>query len=176
MRLDAPLSRKGIWFALTAATLFGLSAPAAKALLGQSSPQLFAGLLYIGSGLGLALVSAAQKRAAHSREAALTSRDARWLAAAILFGGIVGPVLLLVGLARTPASSASLLLNFEGVFTALLAWVVFRENVDRRIALGMVAIVAGGVVLSWDGHAQWAGVGGALAIAGACACWVIDNN
>src|SRR5438445_2592815 len=107
----APLNRRGVWFALTAAALFGLSAPAAKALVGQRSPQLFAGLLYIGSGLGLAVVSAAQKRAAHSREAALTSRDARWLAGAILFGGILGPVLLLVGLARTPASSASLLLN-----------------------------------------------------------------
>src|SRR5437773_8142564 len=130
--------------------LFGLSAPAAKALVGQRSPQLFAGLLYIGSGLGLAVVSAAQKREAHSREAALTSRDARWLAGAILFGGIAGPVLLLVGLARTPASSASLLLNLEGVFTALLAWVVFRENVDRRIALGMLPIVVRGAGLSWD--------------------------
>ena len=114
--------------------------------------------------------------ASQVREEALTSRDAKWLAGAILFGGVLGPVLLLFGLARTPASSASLLLNLEGVFTALLAWVVFRENVDRRIALGMLAIVAGGIVLSWQGHAAWGGVSGALAVSGACACWAIDNN
>src|SRR5438105_2179857 len=98
MRRAAPLNRRGVWLALTAAALFGLSAPAAKALVGQSSPQLFAGLLYIGSGLGLAAISVAQRRAAvRSREAALTLRDATWLAGAILFGGIAGPVLLLVG-------------------------------------------------------------------------------
>jgi drug/metabolite transporter (DMT)-like permease len=85
-------------------------------------------------------------------------------------------VLLLVGLTRTPASAASLLLNLEGVFTALLAWFVFRENFDRRIALGMLAIVTGGVVLSWSGRLEWGGLGGPLAVAGACVCWAVDNN
>jgi len=154
--------------------LFGVSAPAAKALLRDASPQLLAGLLYAGSGAGLALVSTVRSR--HEPEAPLTRQDAPWLGAAILFGGIIGPVLLLVGLARTPASSASLLLNLEGVFTATIAWFVFRENVDRRIALGMLLIVAGGAVLSWEGRAAWGGLLGPAAIAAACLCWAVDNN
>ncbi len=160
--------------ALLAAALFGLSAPFAKLLLDQVAPQLLAGLLYLGSGLGLFVVWLLRRPAA--REAPLARRDAPWLTGAIAFGGIVGPLLLMVGLARTPASAASLLLNLEGVFTALLAWFVFREHFDRRIALGMAAIVAGGAELSWAGRLAWNGLAGPLAVAGACLCWAIDNN
>jgi len=93
-------------------------------------------------------------------------------------GGILGPVLLMSGLRSTPASAASLLLNLEGVFTALLAWFVFRENFDRRIALGFALIMAGGVALSWEGGAggRPALPLGSLAIAAACFCWAVDNN
>jgi drug/metabolite transporter (DMT)-like permease len=167
----------GIGPALLAALLFGASTPLAKLVMADIHPVLFAGLLYAGSGLGLGIALLARRfRPADSRsEASLKRRDYPWLAGAVLSGGVLGPVLLMLGLSSTPASSASLLLNLEGVLTAILAWVVFRENVDRRIFLGMVAIVAGGVLLSWTqgpGGASW----GALAIVGACACWAIDNN
>ncbi|MEP6729015.1 MAG: DMT family transporter [bacterium] len=166
---------RGVGTALLAAALFGLSAPFAKLLLGQTTPQLLAGLLYLGSGVGLLAVWLWRKRSV-SREAPLARADAPWLAGAIVFGGVLGPLLLMVGLSRTAASGASLLLNLEGVFTALLAWFVFRENVDRRIALGMLCILAGGVVLSWQGRLAWGGLVGPLVIAGACLCWAIDNN
>ena len=166
----------GIGYAILAAVLFGVSTPVAKAFLRNTPPQLLAGMLYLGSGGGLAIVSIVRRMRGVESEARLTRRDAPWLASAILFGGLVAPVLLLIGLTRTPAASTSLLLNLEGVFTALFAWMVFRENVDRRIAVGMLAIVAGGVVLSWEGHAEFGGVLGPLAIAAACACWAIDNN
>lgn len=170
-------SRRGIGMALAAALLFGASAPLAKLLLEQTSPQLLAGLLYLGSGIGLGLVWLRRRQSSEAaRETPLTRRDIPWLAGAIVFGGILGPVLLMIGLTRTPASAGSLLLNLEGVFTALLAWFVFRENFDRRIALGMLAIVAGGVALSWEGRLSWGGVAGPLAVAGACFCWGIDNN
>jgi drug/metabolite transporter (DMT)-like permease len=159
-----------------AAAFFGISAPVAKALLRDATPQLFAGLLYLGSGVGLSIVAATRRGKRDASEAPLTRRDAPWLAAAILFGGAVAPVLLMIGLRRTPATSASLLLNLEGVFTATLAYIVFHENVDRRIALGMLAIAVGGVALSWEGSAELGGVAGPLAIAGACLCWGIDNN
>ena len=159
--------------ALTAAVLFGASAPLAKLLLEGAAPQLLAGLLYVGSGLGLGVVWLLRRR---PREAPLTSRDAPWLAGAIAFGGVLGPLLLMLGLVRTPASGASLLLNLEGVFTASLAWFVFRENFDRRIAAGMLLIVAGGAVLSWEGRLAWGGLLGPLMVIGACACWAIDNN
>jgi drug/metabolite transporter (DMT)-like permease len=164
----------GLGLALIAAVLFGVSAPFAKLLLRGLAPQLLAGLLYLGSGVGLALVWLGRGRT--SQEAPLTRRDAPWLAGAIAFGGMLGPVLLMAGLARTPASSASLLLNLEGVFTAVLAWFVFRENVDRRIALGMAAIVAGGAALSWEERLQLGGLAGPLLIAGATLSWAIDNN
>src|SRR5919199_1242877 len=135
---------RGIGLALTAAVLFGISAPFAKLLLRGAAPQLLAGLLYLGSGVGLSLLWLGRGRAA-SQEAPLTRREAPWLGGAIAFGGVLGPFLLMAGLVRTPASSASLLLNLEGVFTALIAWFVFRENFDRRIALGMLGIVAGAV-------------------------------
>src|SRR6266550_6292096 len=165
---------RGPILALVAAALCGLSAPVAKILLAHASPQLLAGLLYLGSGTGLGILWLIRGRS--NREAPLSGKDLPWLAGAITFGGALGPVLLMTGLARTPASAASLLLNLEGVFTALIAWFVFHENFDRRIALGMFAIVAGGTALSWEGRLSWGGMAGPLAVAGACLCWAIDNN
>ncbi|MBA3521285.1 MAG: DMT family transporter, partial [Gemmatimonadales bacterium] len=151
--------------------------PLAKLLLVAVSPQVLAGLLYLGSGIGLTLFWLSRRaRAAPSREARLTRRDIPWLAGAVIAGGVVAPVLLLAGLAATPASTASLLLNLEGVFTALIAWIVFRENVDRRIFLGMGAIVAGGVLLSWAGGVMLGGIQGPLLVVAACLGWALDNN
>ena len=169
--------RRGVGVALAAAALFGASTPFAKLLLEGTSPQLLAGLLYLGSGAGLLLVWARGRRSIKAvRETALARRDVPWLVGAIGVGGVLGPLLLMIGLTRTPASGASLLLNLEGVFTALIAWSVFRENFDRRIALGMLAIVAGGIVLSWEGRLSWGGLVGPAAVAAACLCWAIDNN
>ena len=164
----------GIFAALGAALLFGAGAPLAKWLLGSTGAWMLAGLFYLGSGLGLWLV----RRAARAPAVRLAPAEARWLAGAIACGGVAGPVLLMQGLTAMPASGASLLLNAEGVFTALLAWWVFRENFDRRIALGMVAIAAGALLLSWpaQGQADFAGLWPGLAIVGACLCWGIDNN
>jgi drug/metabolite transporter (DMT)-like permease len=174
---DRPGAHRAVALALTAAVLFGGSAPFAKLLLERTAPQLLAGLLYLGSGVGLGALWIWRRHSAKvTRETALTRRDIPWLAGAILFGGALGPLLLMIGLTRTPASGASLLLNLEGVFTALLAWFVFRENFDRGIALGMLAIVAGGIALSWEGRLSWGGMIGPLAVAGACLCWAIDNN
>ena len=179
MRLDR-IGSRGVGLALTAALLFGASAPVAKGLLRAVSPQLLAGLLYLGSGTGLLLLWLARRRVGpvvrSAHEAPLGRTDLPWLAGAILTGGVLGPLLLMQGLARTPASGASLLLNLEGAFTAALAWVVFREHVHRRIALGMVAIVAGGLLLSWEGRLAWGGLTGPLAVAGACLAWAVDNN
>lgn len=169
---------KGLFYALLAASLFGASTPLAKSLLPQVTPLMLAGLLYLGSGVGLAVYSFVRSRRSDTagREAALTRRDAPWLVGAILAGGVVGPVLLMWGLVTTPASSTSLLLNLEGVLTALLAWFVFKENFDRRIALGMVFIAAGGVSLSWTGRPEAGAPWSSLAIIGACLAWAIDNN
>lgn len=162
----------GVMAALCAALLFGAGTPLAKQLLAGVDPWMLAGLLYLGSGLGLGGWRLARRAA----PVKLPLDQWLWLGGAILAGGVAGPVLLMFGLVRMPASGASLLLNAEGVFTALLAWFAFRENFDRRIALGMLAIVAGAVVLSWPGEARFGDAWPALAVLGACLAWAIDNN
>ncbi len=166
--------------ALSAALLFGASTPLAKLLVGETAPLLLAGLLYLGSGVGLALLIGLRRAMASGRGDpapifALPRRDLPWLLGAIVAGGMLGPALLMAGLARTSAASASLLLNIEGVLTALIAWLVFRENADRRIVAGMAAIVAGGALLAWQPGAV-ALAPGALLVIAACLCWGVDNN
>jgi drug/metabolite transporter (DMT)-like permease len=168
------VKRPGIVAALSSALLFGAGTPVAKLLLNGVSTWLLAALLYLGSGLGLFIY----RRISRASGVKLRLNEWLWFAGAILAGGVVAPVLQMFGLTGMPASGASLLLNLEGVITALLAWFVFRENFDFRIALGMAAIVTGAVVLSWpSGQAVelgslWPG----LAIVGACLGWGIDNN
>ncbi len=169
------MSRAGILMALLSAVLFGASTPLAKLLVAGTGPLMLAGLLYLGAGLGLAMIRLGRRLLhLHASEAGLGRIDLPWLALVILTGGILGPVLLLAGLARTDAATASLLLNLEGLATLAIAWLVFRENVDRRLLIGAAAILAGAVVLSWQGVARLDG--GAALIAMACLCWGIDNN
>ena len=170
----------GAALGIASAVLFGASTPLAKLLLGDVDPWLLAGLLYLGSGIGLGIVHLGRRiLGIDPPEAPLRRHDLPWLVAVILTGGIIGPVLLMLGLSVTPASSAALLLNVEGLATMGIAWVIFHEHTDRRIMLGAALILAGAVLLSWQ--AAPAGVGGgsgwgALAILGACMAWGIDNN
>lgn len=168
------LYHPGVMAALCAALLFGCGTPLAKWLLDAINPWMLAGLLYLGSGIGLTVYRLVSRKPLIEK---LSLSEWGWLGSAVVFGGIAGPLLLLWGLMNMPASAASLLLNVEGVFTALLAWFVFHENVNRRIALGMILIVIGSVFLS-------GGAGGmsltllwpSLAIVAACLAWAIDNN
>lgn len=167
----------GIGAAMLAAFLFGVGTPLAKLLVADIPPVLLAGFLYAGSGIGFTLWIVIRRLLKQSsNEAPLRRSDVPWLSAAVFFGGVLGPVLLMFGLVSTPAFTASLMLNLEGVLTAVIAWVVFKENVDRLVFLGMVVIVAGGILLSWSREAELGIPWGALAIVGACACWALDNN
>jgi drug/metabolite transporter (DMT)-like permease len=169
------MSRKpGILIALGAALLFGASTPLAKLALSSANPLLVAGLLYLGSGIGLFV--ARTIRSGQRTETPLSRADLPWLAGAIVAGGMVGPALLLLGLMTASASTASLLLNLEAVATAAIAWIVFRENVDKRVGAGFALILLGGILLSLPQEDRFAFSDGALLIAAACLCWGIDNN
>ena len=172
--MNINILQPGTAAALAAALLFGAGTPLAKLLLIQTNPWLLAALLYLGSGLGLGLLRLLR----NAPSAHLAPGEWRWLGGAIVCGGVAAPVLLMTGLAAMPASGAALLLNAEGVLTALLAWFAFKENFDRRIALGMLAIAAGAVVLSWPsrGSVEFASLWPTLAVLGACLGWAIDNN
>lgn len=166
----------GVPLALGSAALFGATAPFSKFLLGTIDPWLLAGLLYLGAGIGLAVVLLVQKsRGIASVQSPLRRADAGWIAAVILVGGLAGPLFLMQGLLRISASASSLLLNLEGLATMALAWLIFRENVDRRVLIGALLILAGAIGVTWQGGAVPIN-SGAVFVAAACLCWGIDNN
>jgi drug/metabolite transporter (DMT)-like permease len=178
LAITSGMNRSAVLYAIASAALFGLSTPAAKGLLGSIDPIVLAGLLYCGAGIGIfllrRLVPAIQSLA--SQEEALRRKDLPWLAGAIAAGGIAGPIFLMAGLARTDATAASLFLTLEGAATALMAWFVFHENFDRRIALGMACLIAGTVILAWSGRPTTTGIIGPLLIVCGCVMWGLDNN
>ena len=177
--MSAPSSNPlwpGVPLAVGSAVLFGVSAPVSKLLLGASiSPWMLAGILYLGAGLGLAATRLFAHHMLPNSEAPLRRADFPWLMGVLLFGGVLGPLLLMFGLSSTSASTASLLLNAEGLATMVIAWVVFRENVDQRLLVGAGAILSGTLVLSWSGQGIDFDKGGLFVLA-ACLCWGIDNN
>ena len=170
------MRRQAIAYALVSAALFGASTPLAKLLLGAVPPLLLAAILYLGSGIGLLFWLTLRRLLGRQPPVSLSGYDYAWLAASIGAGGVIAPVLLVFGLVRTDAATASLFLNLEGVLTAAIAWVAFRENVDRRVFLGMMAIVAGGVVLAWQEAPRAGSLTGPALIATACLAWALDNN
>ena len=165
------MNRHAVVLALLAAATFGAGAPLAKALLGSIDPWILAGLLYLGAGLGLAAVRAVRPTAG---EAPLRARDVPRVAVVVVAGGVLGPLFLMSGLARTDAATASLILNVEAIATMAIAWIAYREPVDRRLLVGAAAIIAGAVVLTWTAPASLDT--GSILVAIACLCWGIDNN
>ena len=162
--------------ALLAATFFGASAPIAKLLLGDVPPILMAAFLYLGSGTGISLIKLFQRATKKQKEAGIKAPDVKWLAGAIISGGILAPIILMISLKNTPASTASLLLNFEGVGTTLIALFFFRESISRRALGAILAITVASVFLSTNFQSGFGFSLGALGIISACVLWGLDNN
>lgn len=164
--------------ALAAALLFGLSAPASKLLLGSIEPLPLAAFLYLGSGFGLLMLKGVQslKKQSTVSEAGIKREDIKWLGGALLAGGVAAPVILMFSLKATPAATASLLLNFESVATALLAGLIFKEAVGKRVWIAVAFITAACILLSWDMGGSFGISLGAAGIVAACALWGLDNN
>lgn len=162
--------------ALVAAVFFGASAPISKLLLTDVPPVLMAAFLYLGSGMGISLIKLTQRMTSNHKEAGIKSPDVKWLAAAILSGGIAAPIILMISLKNTPASTASLLLNFEGVGTTLIALFFFRESISRRALAAIFAITLASIFLSTNFKGGFGFSLGALGILVACVLWGADNN
>ena len=163
--------------ALLAALLFGASAPIAKVLLGDVQPIPLAGLLYLGSGISLLTIKAWQRlQKNHETEAGLALPDIKWLAGAVVTGGIAAPIVLLFSLRETPGATAALLLNFEGVATTLFAALIFKESIGRRPGFAILLITLASILLSTNPHQEWGLSIGALGILTACLLWGLDNN
>ena len=164
--------------ALTATVFFGASAPFAKLLLGDISPVYLAAFLYLGSGTGISLIKLGQKltRPAQQKEAGIRKEDIKWLIGAIISGGVMAPIVLMISLQNTPASTASLLLNFEGVGTTLLALLFFKESISRKAWMAILVITLASVFLSTNFSEGFGLSLGALGIILACVLWGLDNN
>ncbi|PKO12203.1 MAG: EamA family transporter [Chloroflexi bacterium HGW-Chloroflexi-10] len=167
-----------ILLALLAALLFGASAPLSKILLGDVEPVMLAAFLYLGSGFGLLIVKIFQQIGKKSvkTEAKIRKSDLIWLIGATIAGGIAAPIILLFGLRDTPAATASLLLNFEGVATTIIAAFAFKESVSRRAWYAIITITAASIFLSVNLNSEWGFSIGALGILAACFLWGVDNN
>ena len=177
------MKNKSPLIALLAAALFGASAPFAKILLQNINPWWLSAILYLGSGMGVTLIFIKSKLTKKETLFELTRKDLPWLLGSILFGGILGPTLLMYGLSQIDGTAGSLLLNMEGVFTAFLAWFIFKEHFDKKIFIGMLFILCGGFILSLPQNIftqfEWTtftSSPGSLLILGACLSWGIDNN
>jgi drug/metabolite transporter (DMT)-like permease len=164
--------------ALLAAMLFGASAPLAKLLLGEIEPISLAAFLYLGSGIGVLLFKTIHRMGGpdSENEARLKRADWKWLAGCVFAGGVAAPIVLLFSLRSTPAATASLLLNFEGVATTLIAAFVFKEAISRTAVWAILCVTAASILLSLNLSGQWGISLGALGIMGACILWGIDNN
>ena len=161
---------------MAAPVLFAAAIVLSKVLLGSIEPVFLAGGLYLGSGVGLGIFCWGSRLLGRATEAPLAGKDVPWLAAAIVLGGVVGPLLLMLGLRATPAATASLLLNLEVALTALVAVLVFHEQIGLRGGLAIALVAAGGMALTWTNRFSIETAWGSLAIAGACLSWALDNN
>jgi drug/metabolite transporter (DMT)-like permease len=172
------VNKKPFVYVLLSAALFGVSSPIAKLLLGDIAPIALAGLLYLGAFLGLFLYSMffSPRDAAAAEAERLRKKDLPWLAGTVVAGGIVAPISLMLGLNLISGFSVSLLLNLEGVATAVIAVLFFRENSGRRLWLALICMTAAGVLLSWNPAQGTFNVIGPLLILLAVVGWGVDNN
>lgn len=167
----------GSLYGLAAAVLFGVSTPLSKLLLPSVTPLMLAALLYLGAGIGVSLFRVTELSPARkSSEARLRRSDFALLGAIIMFGGVIGPVLMLAGLSRISALAGSLLLNLEAVFTILIAVVIFGEHLSSASALASGLVVFGALMMSYDSGPVGGDLPGVLAVAGACLSWAVENN
>ncbi len=164
--------------AIGAAILFGINAPLAKALLGSMPPTLLASFLYLGCGLGVLIFKFAKPLFNKNKnvETGIKAKDLPWLAGVILTGGVAAPIVLMFSLKTTPAATASLLLNFEAVSTALIATLFFKESLGKRVWASVAIITIAAVILTWDHTSEWGLSMGAVGIVCACLLWGADNN
>lgn len=166
-------------FIILSASLFGMSVPFAKILLNDISSVALAGFLYLGAFLGLSLYSVFRTKGnsiLDKNVAPLEKKDIPWLAGAIIMGGIIGPISLMTGLNLVSGFATSLLLNMEGLATALIAVIFFKENAGKRLWLALACMSIAGVFLSWDpSHGKFT-IMGPLLIILAMVCWGVDNN
>ena len=168
--------RRSVWFAILAAALYALNAPVSKLLLQNVPPTMMAGLLYLGAGAGMAtmgLVRIGTRRG--GRETRLPRKDLPYTLGMVILD-IAAPIFLMIGLERTTAANASLLNNFEIVATSLIALLVFKEKIGKRLWIAIALITLSSILLSVEDASSFRFSFGSLFVLAACVCWGLENN
>lgn len=163
---------KAVFHAVLAATLYAVSIPFSKLLLAQMPPTMLAAFLYIGAGMGMSMLGMLKK---NRSEESLQCGDIRYVVAMVMLD-IIAPILLMLGLRYSSAASSSLLNNFEIVATAVIALVIFGENVSKRLWLAIALITFSSILLTFDTGDEFSFSFGSLLVLGATICWGIENN
>lgn len=169
------LEKNSIGFIIISAVLFGISMPLAKLIVKEISPMALAGLLYLGVFVGLSLYSVIIKKRTNTLDK-LEKKDIPWLAGAVIAGGVIGPISMMIGLTYVSGFVGSLLLNLEGVTTAIIAVLIFKENTGKHFWLALACMTIAGILLTWDSSQSKFSLVGPMFIVLAMICWGIDNN
>lgn len=168
--------RKGIILAILAAVLYAVSSPFSKILLNEMPPTLMAGFLYLGAGIGMSLIAISRRvRQVETTEIHLSKAEMPYIVAMILLD-IAAPICMLIGLNATTAANASLLNNFEIVATALIALVIFRECISKRLWMGILFVTLSSVILSFEDVTSLEFSYGSLFVLLAAVFWGLENN
>jgi len=172
------LDKQPLVYIVTSAALFGISPPFAKLLVKNIPPVALAGFLYLGAFVGLSLYSISRRIVSTEsiRSANLKKEDFSWLFGSVLSGGIIAPICLMFGLSQISGFTTSLLLNLEGIFTAVIAVIFFKENAGKRLWLALICMTVAGVFLTWDSSQGRFNLLGPLLVTLSMICWGIDNN
>lgn len=167
---------KSIFYAFLAAALYALNAPLSKLLLQNSPPTMMAGFLYLGAGVGMALMGLARSKTGHGKkEVHLTKKDLPYTVGMVVLD-IAAPIFLMIGLNRTTAANASLLNNFEIVATSLIALLIFKEKIGMRLWIAIGLITLSSILLSVEDTGSFQFSIGSLFVLLACVCWGMENN
>ena len=167
---------KAIFYAILAAALYALNAPVSKLLLQNVPPTMMAGFLYLGAGIGMALMGLVRSQTGHGKqELRLTKKDFPYTLGMVALD-IAAPIFLMIGLTRTTAANASLLNNFEIVATSLIALLVFREKIGKRLWTAIGLITLSSILLSVEDASSFQFSFGSLFVLAACICWGLENN
>lgn len=167
---------KAIFYAILAAALYALNAPVSKLLLQNVSPTMMAGFLYLGAGIGMATISLVRSKTGHGkREMRLTKKDLPYTLGMVVLD-IAAPIFLMIGLTRTTAANASLLNNFEIVATSIIALMIFKEKIGKKLWIAIGLITLSSILLSVEDAGSFQFSFGSLFVLAACVCWGLENN
>ena len=173
------MDKRPVLYVMLSGALFGISPALAKLLVVDMPPVVLAGFLYLGAFIGLFLFNIIRKVISmkpRAKPAPLEKGDLPWFAGAVIAGGVVAPIALMTGLTMVSGYASSLLLNLEGVATAIIAVMFFKEYAGKRLWIALIFMTLAGVLLTWNPEQGVVDLAGPVLIVVAMICWGIDNN